>query len=462
MAKFIDCKTHLVPGKLAVSEYFFELPKDYTNPSLGALRVFARGVRKYENPVISLSEQEASKQNPKPWLLFLQGGPGGACPPPQDVPMTNFILNKGYQILYLDQRGTGLSTAATAETLSLQGDAEAQARYLKLFRADNIVKDCEALREFLTRDYPPEFKKWSVYGQSFGGFCAFTYLSKHPEGLREVFTSGGVPPIKRSPDEVYKATFHQMIKRNKAYYTKFPEDIASVYNIALHVEQRGGIQLPAGGVLTPQRFLTLGAVLGQTGGIDKLHNMMLRMNSDLKIFGFFTRPILSAVEEVNSYDNHVIYSLIREAIYNPTEPTIWAAERVGASIEQFKWISGVPISSFSERNAPLYFSGGMVFPWMFDIYPELKKLKPVAHILAQNSEWPDLYDQHQLSNNKVPIYSASFVDDAYIDFNLAQETVEIVGNCRQYITNTMYHDAIRTKTVAILEQLFTLRDDVMD
>lgn len=82
------------------------------------------------------------------------------------------------QVLLLDQRGTGLSSPITAATLGRQGDKFRQAEYLKLFRADNIVRDCEAVRKCLTADYPSELKKWSVLGQSFGGFCAVTYLSK--------------------------------------------------------------------------------------------------------------------------------------------------------------------------------------------------------------------------------------------------------------------------------------------
>jgi hypothetical protein len=93
-------------------------------------------------------------------MLYLQGGPGIGCPPPQDFPMTKFILDKGYQMLYLDQRGTGLSTPVSAGTLVLQGDVHRQADYLKLFRADSIVKDCEAVRKTLTEDYPGELKKW--------------------------------------------------------------------------------------------------------------------------------------------------------------------------------------------------------------------------------------------------------------------------------------------------------------
>ena len=77
----------------------------------------------------------------------------------------------------MDQRGTGLSSTITAGTLALQGNAIKQAEYLKNFRADNIVRDCEAIRRYLTTDFPEKKRKWSVIGQSFGGFCIGSYLS---------------------------------------------------------------------------------------------------------------------------------------------------------------------------------------------------------------------------------------------------------------------------------------------
>lgn len=40
-----------------------------------------------------------------------------------------------------------------------------------------IVEDCEAIRKILTADYPDEKRKWSIIGQSFGGFCCMNYLS---------------------------------------------------------------------------------------------------------------------------------------------------------------------------------------------------------------------------------------------------------------------------------------------
>lgn len=147
-------------GKLKVSELLFEVPRDYSNPDRGTLQLFGRSVSKYEKPAAPLSEEEARKKSYKPWMVYLQGGPGFGCPPPQEAPMTQVILDKGYQMLYLDHRGTGLSTPISAATLGLQGDVHRQVDYLKLFRADSIVKDCEAVRKTLTEDYPNELKKW--------------------------------------------------------------------------------------------------------------------------------------------------------------------------------------------------------------------------------------------------------------------------------------------------------------
>ena len=190
--------------------------------------------------------------------------------------------------------------------------------------------------------------------------------------------------------------------------------------------------------------------------------MIFRMRSDLEQFRFITRPTLSAFEAMGpSFDDKVIYAILREAIYCSGEASKWAAERVGRSLKEFDWISGSP-SSFHSKDQPLYFSGGMIYPFMFDTYPELKKLREVAQIIAHFSDWPELYDEEQLARNEVPIYVATFLDDAYIDFGLVQETLEKVGNHRQFVTNTLYHDAIRSKTVDVMKELFALRDDVRD
>lgn len=69
------------------------------------------------------------------------------------------------------------------------------------------VRDCEAIRKtLLGHKEDPEDQKWSILGQSFGGFCALNYLSFFPQGLKEVFLTGGLAPLVDRPDSVYEAT----------------------------------------------------------------------------------------------------------------------------------------------------------------------------------------------------------------------------------------------------------------
>lgn len=52
-AKLLGKRTHQMPGRLNVSELFFEVPKDHLKPQHGSLRLFARSVERFENPVDS-------------------------------------------------------------------------------------------------------------------------------------------------------------------------------------------------------------------------------------------------------------------------------------------------------------------------------------------------------------------------------------------------------------------------
>jgi proline iminopeptidase len=99
---------------------------------------------------------------------------------------------------------------------------------------------------------------------------------------------------------------------------------------------------------------------------------------------------------------------------------------------------------------------------MFESYSELKEVKDAAEILATTAEWPALYDEGQLAKNKVPVYAATYIDDMYVHFDLATATASKIKNSKQFITNTMYHDALRSKSGEIMRQLFNLREDSID
>ncbi len=86
-------------------------------------------------------------------------------------------------MVLLDQRGTGMSSPLSARTITAVGDAQVQAEYTELFRADSIIADAEAVREVLLADRAD--KRWSTIGQSFGGFLTLSYLSFAPQSLRD-------------------------------------------------------------------------------------------------------------------------------------------------------------------------------------------------------------------------------------------------------------------------------------
>jgi len=371
------------------------------------------------------------------------------------------VLDRGYEMFYLDQRGTGLSTPITAATLQMQSDSDAQAKYLQLFRADSIVKDCEAIRQALTADYPEEKKKWSIMGQSFGGFCSITYLSFFPQGLREAFLFGGLQPLVKQPDEVYRRLYRKVIERNDVYYTKFPEDMAKVKTIMKYLQQSGDnndgskVKLPSQGALTRRRFLQLGIMFGFHGGVDIVHDIVLKAAFDLETFGYLTRPTLSSIDNGSSFDDHLLYAILHEPIYCEGQAARWSAHRVQDEYPVFALDK-------PDDDSPIYFTGETVFPWMFEDYAELRPVRETAHKIAEKADWPPLFDEGILAKNEVPVYAASYVEDMYVDFDLSMETARKIKGCKVFTTNVMFHDAVRSKMDEVVKQAFALRDDVID
>ncbi|KAK0389619.1 hypothetical protein NLU13_3194 [Sarocladium strictum] len=454
-AKLISEQSYIAPKALRVTELFFQVPLDYSKPDSRTITLFANRVTQHCTSTDDSTE-------PRRYLVYLEGGPGFGNVAPQDHPLTATALAKGYQLLLLDHRGTGLSTPVSTEMLQDLGGVDAQVDYLKLMRQDNTVRDCEAVRKCLTEGWPEHLRPWSAHGQSYGGFISMSYLSMHPEGLKEVFLTGGLPPIGVPVDEVYRKTFGKAIERNEAYFNKFPQDMDALKQIIGFVGSRTEpIVMPGGGLLTTQRLMTLGSAFGLHGGLDRIHSIILRLKTSLDQFGFLSRASLSAVETSVPFDENIIYAILHEAIYcDGPEPSAWSASRVGKQVEGYWWLKEG--HEKSRPDEPLYFSGEHVFPFYFETYAELRPLKEVAEKLAHVDDWSPLYDVDQLRRNKVPVYAATFIEDLYVNYELACRTAKLVKNTKVFETNLLYHNALRAKTEEVLPRLFSLRDEVID
>ncbi|KAG6002946.1 hypothetical protein E4U43_001002 [Claviceps pusilla] len=482
-AKLLSREDHLLPGQLKQTAFFFHVPLDYASAhsSRNTIQLYARRIVKHERPIFpeeaaadGKTREDGAAAAQKPYIIYLEGGPGFGNRSPADHPLTRAALPRGYQVLFIDHRGTGLSTPVSAAMLAKVGDANAQARYLSLMRQDNTVRDCEAVRKYLTEGWPEHKAAWSTFGQSYGGFVTLSYLSMHPEGVREAFLTGGLAPVGKTADEVYQATFRKTTERNEQYFAKFPQDHDTIRQIALYLDCQGGgkIALPSGGFLTLPRLLTMGIAFGGHGGFDTVHSTLTALKASLDQFGFFTRACLVALEAFTPFDTNIIYAILHEAIYcdGPNRTSNWAAHRVGLALvnaaqdnnshSPYDWLRRD--FKFSQSTGPLFFSGEMIFPFHFTTYPELIPLREVARKLASYADWPALYDKQRLRENTVPVYAASYIEDMYVDYDLARETAKLVRGAKVFETNVMYHNALRAKADEVMQQLFRLRDDVLD
>jgi pimeloyl-ACP methyl ester carboxylesterase len=399
------------PG-LVLVEHEFDVPLDHARPDGERITVFAREVADPDG-------------RDRPFLVYLQGGPGFESPRPTRHPSAPGWLERAlrdFRVLMLDQRGTGRSTPVGA----LPGlSPSEQAERLTHFRADAIVRDAEWIRGELDVD------RWSVLGQSFGGMCATTYLSLAPEGLRELFITGGLPPFGERIDDVYRATYARVLERSRRYYDRYPADRARVR--ALHERLAAeDVRLPSGDRLTSRRLRQLGQLLGMSDGAEKLH-YLLELPADSPAF-------LHDVEAALPFARDPIYAILHEASWADGGATRWSAARV--------------LPAEYEDDAEL-FTGEHVYPWMFEDYGALAPLRDAAQLLAEH-EWPRLYDPDRLGENDVPAAAAIYADDMYVERAFSEHTAGRIRGLRPWLTNEFEHNALRVEGERVLGRLIDL------
>jgi pimeloyl-ACP methyl ester carboxylesterase len=403
---------HRAPYFLFV-EHEFELPVDHENRRGEKLTAFAREV-----------VQTGREKDDLPWLVFFQGGPGGEAPRLLKLIDETWWKRalEDYRLLLLDQRGTGRSTPVG----DLPGmSPQEQAEYLTHFRADSIVRDAELIRREL------EVERWSVLGQSFGGFCVVNYLSQAPEGLAEAFVTGGLPPLDRHPDDVYRATYSRMVDRNRIYYERYPQDRGRVLSIAERLDSED-VRLPSGDRLTSRRFRQLGHLLGMSDGNEKLHYIVE--------LPFDSPAFLHDVEAAQIFARNPLYAVVHEACYANGAATRWSGDRVFPP---------------ELRDDPTFLTGEHIFPWMLEDYGALHPLAEAAQILADH-EWPELYDSERLAENAVPAAAAIYAEDPYVERAFSEQTAAAIRGLRPWVTSEFDHDGLRANGERILGRLLDL------
>lgn len=419
---------------MILKDRFFEVPLDYAEPNGAMIQVFGREV------VAAASDSDEKL----PWAIFFQGGPGFASPRPSTKSGWLGELLKHHRILLLDQRGNGLSTKILPQSLGALSTPQAQAAYLTHFRADNIVRDAEALRMALL----PRDGKWVGLGQSYGGFILLTYLSFHPEGLEKVLITGGVACVKRHIDENYRLTYRKVLEKNRQFYERYPEDEAVIRDVLLALEKSP--LLPSGRPLTSRRFQQLGLNFGMSGAFESLHYLLEEAFISGRGGRELSYTFLAACDRQLPFETNPIFCILHESIYAEGYATRWAAERLRAEFP------AVEISP----DQRLIFTGEMISPTMMDEYPVLGPLRDCAELLAEKSDWGPLYDLPQLARNEVPVAAVSYHGDMYVPIEWSEETARHTPHFSQWITNEWEHNGLGLDGPRIVARLMEMADSV--
>ncbi|MCD9544061.1 alpha/beta fold hydrolase [Photobacterium carnosum] len=407
------------------------VPLNYEQITEGSLTIFAREV---------VHKSNINKESP--WLVYLQGGPGFAAPRPEANSGWLRVALKYYRVLLLDQRGTGASSAISHQTLAAKSPQQ-QAEYLTHFRADNIVRDAEQLRQHLGID------QWALLGQSFGGFCALHYLSFYPHSLSRVFMTGGIPSLTATADEVYQATYKRVADKNKAFFKRFAGAQQQCNAIAEYIINNK-VYLPNEQLFTVEQFQTWGITLGGTGGDLAMYYALESAFVEVEGQQVLSYTFLNTMLNQQSYQTNPIYAILHEAIYCQQQASDWAAERVRQQYPQYHY----------QKGSDLCFTGEMVYPWMFDQMTCLQPLREAAHLLAAKEDWPLLYCEQQLAKNTVPIAAAVYVEDMYVEYRYSCETLALLANAQSWQTNQYEHNGLRVDGEYIFERLITLADSM--
>ncbi|MBI3749303.1 MAG: alpha/beta fold hydrolase [Chloroflexi bacterium] len=398
-----------VPGAI-LTEREHVVPLDHARPDGPTITVFTREVADPDGL-------------DRPYLVFLQGGPGFEAARPTSPP-SGWVKRAiaDYRVLLLDQRGTGRSSPVGAR---IPGETPRdQAAYLTHFRADSIVRDAELIRQELGVD------RWSVLGQSFGGFTSMTYLSIAPEGLREAFLTGGLSPIGRAVDDIYGATYRRLIDKNRRYFARYPDDRARVRDILRRLGDEE-VRLPSGDRLTGRRFRQLGLWLGDSAGFELLHHVIE--------LPFGSLAFLHDAEQGVRFERNPIYATLHESSYADGVPTRWSAHRL------------LP----DEVEVEGFFTAEHVFPWMWEDYEGLVPQREAAELLAEHP-WPALYDADRLRRNDVPVAATIYANDLYVERDFAIETAAMIRGLRTWLTDEYEHNGLRADGERVLGRLIDL------
>ncbi len=200
-----DCKEFIASLPSTYFHDWLSVPENPFDPSGLQINVFYYGPNQLDKDLV----------------LFYNGGPGSDSHGTMghlEPGLTENNLQSRLSFVYMDQRGTGCSSAYP----SARTDADIlRSRW---YGSTGIVYDSEALRTKLIGQ-----RKWKVFGQSYGAFIVHRYAALFPTSLEAGYAHANT--LNEDPElRLYNRIFSQYRVVN-LFLEKYPEDRAKLLTL---------------------------------------------------------------------------------------------------------------------------------------------------------------------------------------------------------------------------------------
>lgn len=402
----------------------FTVPADWEKPdTTKPLTIVVR-------EIVDIKDKELKK----PSLLYLKGGPGFQTNLPTDE---NWIaqLQTRFRVFLLDQRGTGMSTPLDIDSiLSLDTHDRTKAiKYLANFRADSIARDIEHIRISLFKDQP-----FFTFGQSFGGWCTYSYLSLFPNRATGCFLTGGFPPVGRQPKDVYRKLVPQVDKANKRFLEKYPETTSQLKKLMVELDDNSLFSLAQKGVAA-----------GYSPSHAELRTTIESLYFDIETIGRPSNRSNQLLYDPFSFCTNPLYALLHEPIYCEGIAPNWSGETV--MIEEN--------TRPDTTNLEKFFLGENILRRTFEVVKQLNPLHDLVDALMKFDGWEPLYNAANLAKNESPVIGTIYENDAAVVSSFARESASLLGNCH-VIESDLDHSAYRSEPKTIFNALFAKYDEI--
>ena len=255
----------------------------------------------------------------------------------------------------------------------------------------------------------------------------------------------------------YTKLLNRVKTQNEKFHARFPGDNERIHYLARHI-QEVDTPLPGGGSLSATHLRALGfSNLGTAQGMERLHYILENVRVEPTGKAPLSKKLLIEIENAyRHFETNALYAILHESIYCSGGNAYGAADEALRNRTEFDTVAGFA----ADPSKQFLFTGEMVYESFFEDIHSLRPYREIWRALAREEEWTTLYDVECLgANENIPVACASYVEDMFVDFDLAADTAAKISGARVWSTSEYMHSGIRENGALIVSKLLSYTRD---